>query len=60
MDKWLTSAMCIKEVVTDGHLEIGALMSNYHVNTHNVFQCNLIDLMHNGIRRLDACEECWS
>lgn len=29
MDKLLTSAMCIKEVVTDGHLEIGALMSKY-------------------------------
>ena len=27
MDKLLTSAMCISEVVTDGHLEIGVLMS---------------------------------
>ena len=27
MDKLLTSAMCISEVVTDGHLETGALMS---------------------------------
>ena len=36
MDKLLTSAMCIKEVVTDGHLEIGALMSKYHVNTQCV------------------------
>ena len=29
MDKLLTSAMCISEVVTDGHLEIGALMSKH-------------------------------
>ena len=29
LDKLLTSAMCIKEVVTDGHLEIGALMSKF-------------------------------
>ena len=29
LDKLLTSAMCIKEVVTEGHLEIGALMSKY-------------------------------
>ena len=30
MDTLLTSTMCIKEVVTDGHLEIGALMSKHH------------------------------
>ena len=29
MDKLLTSQMCIKEVVTDGHLEIAALMSKW-------------------------------
>ena len=30
MDTLLTSTMSIKEVVTDGHLEIGALMSKHH------------------------------
>ena len=29
MEKLLTSPMVIKEVVTDGHLEIAALMSKY-------------------------------
>ena len=29
LDKLLTSAKSIKDVVTDGHLEIGALMSKY-------------------------------
>ena len=29
LDKLLTSAMCIKEVVTDGHLEIGAFVSKF-------------------------------
>ena len=28
-DKLLTPAMCISEVVTDGHLEIGALMNKH-------------------------------
>ncbi len=30
MDKLLTSSMSLAEVVTDGHLEIGALMSKYY------------------------------
>ena len=29
MDKLLTSQMSVKEVVTDGHLEIASLMSKY-------------------------------
>ena len=29
MDKLLTSAVCISEVVTDGHIEVGALMSKH-------------------------------
>ena len=31
MDMLLTSPMVVKEVVTDGHLEIAALMSKYEI-----------------------------
>ena len=34
MDKLLASQMTIKEVVTDGHLGIAALMSKYKIIVH--------------------------
>ena len=36
MDALLTSTIVLKEVVTDGHLEIGALMSKFYYSMATV------------------------
>ena len=38
LDEMLQSEMVVKEIVTDGHVEIGALMSMYYIqNTHKCY-----------------------
>ena len=42
MDKLLTSQMSVKEAITDGHLEIAALMSKYLcIRLFNPLSCNV-------------------
>ena len=37
LDEMLQSEMVVKEIVTDGHVEIGALMSKYYIQ--NIYKC---------------------
>ena len=46
MDKLLTSSMSLAEVVTDGHLEIGALMSKYYYLIRHYWSQCILMLMH--------------